>query len=262
MIIRWMQASMRPNYPNLAMTECFSAETKLVQEKSKKRRRLVCCSWETYKTALWFIYAASCDFGIHQIEVGWFWFSIPNDICYNSLSTGTSFLNLCFTNSTSSTRCQFLVGVWKWKWECNIIPQCWIFYISLLVASLDLLFSILQAYIEGFNLIIEFSTVFVRTLNDFTASSCIIIFLLSVLIVGLDMALWNLAALGLLLAWFSVGFSLQVIHFSNIGVYVTMLMSTLRLIGIVTVYVPFGFCFCLLHVVEFSSWTSVWNYWS
>lgn len=102
-------------------------------------------------------------------------------------------------------------------------------YISLLLTILNLVVFILQVYIHGLNLILDFTTEF-QVWSNLIASSFVLIFVVSVLTNGLLGALWNTAAIGVFFAWFSVGFTLQLVNVLNIGVYITMMMSTTRLI--------------------------------
>ena len=53
---------------------------------------------------------------------------------------------------------------------------------------------------------------------------------MSILVGGLESALWNAAALGVLCAWASFNFSLQFVSVFNIGIYVIMMTSTFRLV--------------------------------
>ena len=124
--------------------------------------------------------------------------------------------------------------------------------ISLLLALLSLLHFIFEVYVEGSKLLFFFTkSLYVWT--NFIASSCIVIFLLSVLIVGLDMALWDSAAIGVLFAWFTVGLSLQFVQLMNIGVYITMMISTMKLVVIVTsslIVFLLGFVFAFYIVLD------------
>ena len=105
-------------------------------------------------------------------------------------------------------------------------------YVSLVIAILDLFLSFLGAYIEGLKLFLHI-TLSINVWTNFIASSSVIIYIVSALSVGLPDALWGAAAIGVLFAWFSVGFNLQFIHFLNLGIYVTMIVSTLKLVIIV-----------------------------
>lgn len=104
---------------------------------------------------------------------------------------------------------------------------------SMLLAVLNLLLFFVEAYVEGCNLLHHFTrSLYVWT--NFIASSAIITFLLSALVLGWDNALWDAAAIGVLFAWFTVGLSLQFVQVLNIGVYITMMISTMKLVVIVT----------------------------
>ncbi len=107
-----------------------------------------------------------------------------------------------------------------------------LFYITLALAILDLLLSFLGAYVNGLRLFLSFS-LSINVWTNFIASVCIIIYIVSALILGVPLALWNAAAVGVLFAWFSAGFNLQYIKFLNIGVYIAMMVSTLKLAVIV-----------------------------
>lgn len=86
-----------------------------------------------------------------------------------------------------------------------------LFGITLVFAILDLLLSFLGAYVNGLRLFLSFS-LSINVWTNFIASVCIIIYITSALIVGIPKALWNAAAIGVLFAWFSVGFNLQYKH--------------------------------------------------
>lgn len=115
--------------------------------------------------------------------------------------------------------------------------------ITLALSILNLLIFFLQVYIHGLDLLSDFLSSLQVWLN-FIASFCILLYLLSVLVKGLKESLWNSAALGVFFAWFSFGTTLQLLNVFRIGVYITMMLSTAKLIiKVLVLLVPFGFGF-------------------
>lgn len=102
-------------------------------------------------------------------------------------------------------------------------------YITLLLTLVNLLIFIMQVYIHGLDLIIHFASEF-QEWSNLIAALCTAIFLVSILASKLEIALWNSAALAIFFAWFTVGLNLQFFNILNIGVYITMLLSTTELI--------------------------------
>ena len=123
--------------------------------------------------------------------------------------------------------------------------------ITFVLAILNFLVFFLQLYIHGIELVTKpkFS---IQIWLNFVASVCILIFLPSVLVKGLSGAFWNAAALGIFFAWFSVGFTLELMSLFNIGVYITILQSTIllivRVLVILLVFI-FGFVFSFYILV-------------
>ncbi len=101
--------------------------------------------------------------------------------------------------------------------------------ITLLLAILNFVVFLLDVYVNGLRLILEFIDEFL-VWSNFLASVNIIIHLVSVLVNGVQRSLWSSAALGVFFAWFSFGFSLQFLNILNIGIYITMLKSSTKLI--------------------------------
>lgn len=115
--------------------------------------------------------------------------------------------------------------------------------ITLALSILNLLIFFLHVYIHGLDLFSDFLSSLQVWLN-FIASFCILLFLLSVLTKGLRESLWNSAALGIFFAWFSFGTTLQLLNVFRVGVYITMLLSTAKLIiKVLVLLVPFIFGF-------------------
>lgn len=104
-----------------------------------------------------------------------------------------------------------------------------VLYLTLLLGVINLLLFFLEIYIHRFHLFKHFHEDALIWMN-FIAPFCTIVFLSSILASGLDSALWNAAAIAVCFSWLSVGFSLQLINFWSIGVYITILMSTTRLV--------------------------------
>ena len=123
-------------------------------------------------------------------------------------------------------------------------------YLTLVLALLNLLYFLLQVYIHRLSLFLEFKDEF-QTWFSFIASTNIIVFLVSILVGGLESALWNAAALGVFFAWAAFNFSLQVINTLNIGVYITMMISTLKLVfKVMAIFFIFLFSFTFsFHVL-------------
>ena len=104
-----------------------------------------------------------------------------------------------------------------------------VLYITFLLSILNVLVFFVEVFSHRFALIKhinEHAVVFI----SFPESVCSLIFLISILNDGLESALWNAAAIAVCLAWLSVGFNMQLIRSLNIGVYITIFMSTTRLI--------------------------------
>lgn len=123
--------------------------------------------------------------------------------------------------------------------------------LTLLLSIVNLLVFFLQVYIHGVDLLMDYFSS-VQIWMNFVASFCILLFLLSVLARGLREALWNSAALGTFFAWFSFGTTLQLVNVLRIGVYVTMMLSTARLvIKVLIILLPFlfGFSFAFFVLV-------------
>ena len=123
--------------------------------------------------------------------------------------------------------------------------------ITFVLVILNFLVFFLQLYIHSIELVTKpnFS---IQIWLNFIASVCILIFLPSVLVKGLSGAFWNAAALGIFFAWFSVGFTLELMSMFNIGVYIAMLQSTILLIVRVLVLLLvfiFGFVFSFYILV-------------
>ena len=102
-------------------------------------------------------------------------------------------------------------------------------YFLLLVTILNLWIFILYVYISGLDLIYRF-TASIQLWPHLLALICTLIFLLSILVNELEGALWNSGALAIFFAWLAFGFSLQFLNILNIGVYITMLISTTKLV--------------------------------
>ncbi len=102
-------------------------------------------------------------------------------------------------------------------------------YITLAVAGLNLVVFILEIYIYGLDLIKNFTSKF-QTWINFVAATCTIIFHVSILVKGLEMASWNSAAVGVFMSWISFGFNMQLFNIFNIGIYITIFISITRLI--------------------------------
>ena len=102
-------------------------------------------------------------------------------------------------------------------------------FISLIFAVLNFVVFLLDVYVHGLNLILDFLEE-VQIWSNLLASVNIFIYVISVLVNGVQRSLWDAAALGVFFAWFSFGFTLQFVNILNIGIYITMLMSSTKLI--------------------------------
>lgn len=121
-----------------------------------------------------------------------------------------------------------------------------ILIITLLLSILNLLIFFLQVYLNGPSLVLDVLNSSAQVWMNFIASFCILTFLSSVIVNGLQDALWNAAAIGIFFAWFSYGTSLQILNTLNIGVYITMLFSTTKLIvKVLIILLSFLFAFVL-----------------
>lgn len=123
-------------------------------------------------------------------------------------------------------------------------------YITLLLSLLNLAVFFLQVYIHAFNLILDFASQF-QIWANLVASSCALIFVISILAGGLGRASWGAAALAEFFVWISVGFTLQLVNILNMGIYVTMLLSTTRLIfKVLSILLVFLLAFAFpLHIL-------------
>ena len=101
--------------------------------------------------------------------------------------------------------------------------------ISLVLAIVNLITFLIHIYDLGPRIVLNFQSG-LREWSGFVASASIIIFLLSVLVSGLESSLWNAAAVGVFFAWTSCNFMLQLMDLLNFGIYITMMVSTLKLV--------------------------------
>jgi len=102
-------------------------------------------------------------------------------------------------------------------------------YFTLILSIVNSLLFFGEALSHRLDLLLHFNQHAVIFLS-FCESVCSIIFLSSILHSGVNAALWNAAAIAVCLSWLSVGFQMQLLRALNIGVYITIFMSTTRLV--------------------------------
>ncbi len=118
-----------------------------------------------------------------------------------------------------------------------------LFTFSFVLALANLLLVVLEIYTHGFQLLLKF-TLSLPIWSHLTASLSTFVFDFGFLVSRGSLSDDNLfvaAAVGVLAAWFSVGFNLQLIYYLNVGAYVTMVIGTIRLIFIVLATLFFFF---------------------
>ena len=102
-------------------------------------------------------------------------------------------------------------------------------YFTLILSIVNALIFFGEALSHRLDLLLHFNQYAVIILS-FCESICSIIFLSSVLHSCINSALWNAAAIAVSLSWLSVGFQMQLLQVLDIGVYITIFMSTTRLV--------------------------------
>ena len=102
-----------------------------------------------------------------------------------------------------------------------------VLWLSLLVSLINLVYLFVFVLIH-YNQLISYFFQNIMAWTTLIAPLCIIIYALSVIVKGSNCSLTEASAVGVCFAWLSVGFSMQLIRFYNIGIYVTIVMNTTR----------------------------------
>lgn len=125
--------------------------------------------------------------------------------------------------------------------------------ISSIISLANLVLAVLEVHAHGFGLLLNF-TLSLQIWCSLIASISILTFNIGYLLDGPEHytdSIWEAAAVGVLSAWFSAGFNLQLLYFLNVGTYITMVISTIRLIFIVIAtlflfFLGFAYAFYIL----------------
>ena len=100
-------------------------------------------------------------------------------------------------------------------------------YLSVLVSLINLVYLFIHVIVH-YNRLTPYFFRNIMAWTTLIAPVCTIIYAVSVIVNGSNCSLTGASAVGVCFAWFSVGFSMQLIRFYNIGVYVTIVMNTTR----------------------------------